>query len=481
MRRYLLFALALTSCFLLVTCGGGNMSTPSMTGGNGVQTTLSITDTPPTGVAVLFFEALITGASLQPSDTSKPSVPVLANPVEVEFGHLQTDTAFLNLANVAPDTYNSITLTFGSATLTFLNHSGAAIASCANNSVCEMSPNFNPATATLSSSPFPITISQDSVVGIRLEIYLHSSVQSDLSINPTVTVQHLTQRHQDDDDMEMEEVDELDGEVTAVGMNQFTLANERSGQSFNITVDANTVYEDFDRSGCAAAPADFSCVASGQILNVKLSENGMGAMLAKRVEFEEAASKASIKGTITSVDSATQFEMVVFNEEPAVDGISEGSPVTVTIQPGATFQVGREELAENGGFGMSSLSFASGADLMVGQDVQIRPGAVTTSGGITTIATSLVRLWPSQITGQVSGMNDDGSFTLTNLSPLFTGATPPVASINVVTLSEMDFEDSSGPGSGSLTVGSTVSVKGLLFNTPTTPTLVTRTLRDQQN
>jgi len=480
MRRYFLFALALASCFLLVTCGG-NMSTTGMIGGNGVKTTLSITDTPPNGVAVLFFEALITGASLQPSDATKPAVSVLANPVEVEFGHLQTDTAFLSLANIPPDTYNSMTLTFGSAALTVVNHSGAAVGSCANNAVCEMSPSFNPANVTLSSAPFPVTIEQNSVVGIRLDFNLNSSVQSDLSINPMVTVKHLSQRQQDEDDQEMEQVDELDGEVTAVGVNQFTLVNGRSGQSFTITVDSNTVFEDFGRSGCTASPADFSCVAAGQILNVELSESGMGSMLAKRVEFEEAANKASIKGTITSVDNAMQFEMVVFNEEPATNGISEGAPVTVTIQPGAAFQIGGEELDEDGGFSLSGLSFASPSDLLVGQDVQIRPGTVSTSGGVTTVATSLVRLWPSQITGQVGNMNGDGSFTLTNLSPLFTGATPAVSTINVVTLSGMNFEDFSGSGSGSVTTGSTVSVKGLLFNTPTTPTLVTRTLRDRED
>src|SRR5215469_669491 len=309
MRRYFLFALALASCLFLVTCGG-NMSTTGVMGGNGVQTTLSITDTPPNGVAVLFFEALITGASLQPSDATKPAVSVLANPVEVEFGHLQTDTAFLSLANIPPDTYNSMTLTFGSAALTVVNHSGAAIGPCANNTVCEMSPSFSPANATLSSAPFPVTIEQNSVVGIRLDFNLSSSVQSDLSINPMVTVKHLSQRQQDEDDQEMEQVDELDGQVTAVGTNQFTLVNRRSGQSFTITVDSNTVFEDFGRSGCTASPADFSCIAAGQILNVELSESGMGSMLAKRVEFEEASNKASIKGTITNVDNALQFEMV---------------------------------------------------------------------------------------------------------------------------------------------------------------------------
>jgi len=65
---------------------------------------------------------------------------------------------------------------------------------------------------------------------------------------------------------------------------------------------------------------------------------------------------------------------------------------------------------------------------------------------------------------------------LTGLSPLFTGATPPVTTINVVTLSGMDFMDFSGLGS--LTVGSNVSVRGLLFKTTGAPTLVTRAMRE---
>jgi Domain of unknown function (DUF5666) len=479
MWRKLSFALALMSCIFLVACGGSPMGPAPVN--NAVPMSLTIGDTPPNGVAVLFFEALITGASLQPSDTSKPAVSVLTNPVEVEFGHLQTDTAFLSLNNVAPDTYNSITLTFGSAVLTIVNHSGAPIGSCANNTVCQITPSFNPSSATVSSAPFPITISQNSVVGMRLDFDLNSSVQTDLSINPTVTITHVRQRMDSDAKQEMEQMDEVDGIVTATGTNQFTLMNERSGQSFTITTDSSTVFEDFDRSGCTTNPADISCVKMGQILDVDLSQNGMGTTLAKRVEFEEDANRQAIKGTITSVDSSTQFEMVVFNEEPAISGISEGTPLTVTIQPNAIFQVGREEMGEDGGFSIGNLSFATGADLLVGQDVQIRPGTISTTAGVTTIATDLVRLWPSQITGQVGSINaSNGTFTLAGLSPLFTGATPPITTINVVTLSFMDFMNSSETGNGSLTVGNTISVKGLLFNTPGTPTLVTRTMREHQ-
>jgi hypothetical protein len=53
-----------------------------------------------------------------------------------------------------------------------------------------------------------------------------------------------------------------------------------------------------------------------------------------------------------------------------------------------------------------------------------------------------------------------------------------VTTIKVTTLSQMDFMDFSGSASmGTLAAGDTVSVKGLLFNTTGMPTLVTRTLR----
>ncbi len=478
MWRNVLVGLAVSSCVLLAACGGSTNPMP-LGNSNSVPMSLTIGDTPPNGVAVLFFEASITGASLQPSDSKKAPVTVMTTPVEVEFGHLQTDTAFLSLANVAPDTYNSLTLTFANPVLTIVNHSGAAIGTCANNTVCQLTPSLNPSSATLSGAPFPITLDTNSVFGLKLDLNVNSTVQNDLSINPAVTVAHVTHRDDSDEGQEMENLDEVDGQVTMVGSNQFTLMNARSGQSFTINVDGNTTFEDFDRAGCTANPLDFTCVKTGQILDVDLSENGTETMLAKRVEFEENASQQAIKGTITSVDSSTQFQMVVFREEPDVNGISEGSPVVVTIAPNATFQVGREEMGENGGFDNFGFSFASAADLLVGQDVQIRPVTVVSAGGVNTVATDLVRLWPSQVTGQVGSINSsNGTFTLTNLSPLFTGAAAPTTTITVQTLSEMDLMDFSN--GSSLAVGDTVSVKGLLFNTINTtgtPTLVTRTIR----
>lgn len=82
-----------------------------------------------------------------------------------------------------------------------------------------------------------------------------------------------------------------------------------------------------------SSPQDISCVKTGQILDVDLSESGTGMMLAKRVELEENVNMETLKGTITSVDSPTQFHLVVFNEEPAINGVSEGALVVALSFP----------------------------------------------------------------------------------------------------------------------------------------------------
>jgi Domain of unknown function (DUF5666) len=475
MWRNFLVALLLVSCGFLGSCGG-SMSTPPAV--NGVPMSLTIRDTPPSGVAVLFFEAMITGVSLQPSDPKKAAVPLMITPVEVEFGHLQTDTAFLSLSNIPADMYTSMTLTFGNAVLTIVNHSGKMIgSSCADNSVCQITPTFNPAMATLT-SPFPMNVTMDETFGIKLDFDVNASLQSDLSVNPMVSVVNVTQKRREDDQGDMERADDVDGQVTAVGTNMFTLMNERSGQSFSVNVDSNTEFEDFDKAGCTASPQNFSCVMMGEIVEVDLSESGMGTMLAKRVKLEEKVNQQALKATITSVDSSgTQFNAVVFNEEPTVSGVSEGASVVVTIVPTTTFAASSQEMGEDGGFTQTGLSFASAADLMVGQDVQIHPQMVTSTGGVTTITADRIQLRPSQITGQVGTINSDGTFMLTPASSLFTAATPAVPSIKVIPVFEMEFEDVSGVSG--LATGNTVMVKGLLFNTSGTPTLLAKAIRKQ--
>src|SRR5574340_565630 len=102
--------------------------------------------------------------------------------------------------------------------------------------------------------------------------------------------------------------------------------------------------------------------------------------------------------------------MVVKEEVPDVPGVSVGDPVTVTIQTGASFA------ADGGDFTIpSGLSFASSADLMIGQAVQIHPVSVS-SGAVTTDA---VRLRLSRVRGRVASISAP-NFLMDNLPDLFT-------------------------------------------------------------
>ena len=72
MRRTSCLAIALATSLFLAACGGStNYSSGTSPTGNSVPMTpmiLTIGDTPPSGVAVLFLEAVINKATLQPSD-----------------------------------------------------------------------------------------------------------------------------------------------------------------------------------------------------------------------------------------------------------------------------------------------------------------------------------------------------------------------------------------------------------------------------
>jgi len=54
-------------------------------------------------------------------------------------------------------------------------------------------------------------------------------------------------------------------------------------------------------------------------------------------------------------------------------GFPKGPPWSSPFNPNATFQVGAAEMGDHGGFSNLGFSFSTSADLLVGQDVQIRP------------------------------------------------------------------------------------------------------------
>ena len=438
---------------LLAGCGGSTTTSSSLTPGS-VPVSLTMGDTPPSGVTVLSFEIGVTGAVLQQSGNT---VSLLNSPVDVELSNLQTGTTLLNTGGAPAGTYQSIQITFANAELTIQNNSGATVGGCANGQVCELKPSISPATVTYSGAPFPLTLSVNSPTGLALDFNLDQSIQGDLSISPSISFTQL-QATSESEGEQLDHFDDLSGTVMSVGNNQFTLQNS-SGMSFVIGVGSNTQYEDFSQSGCTAG--NFSCMAQNQNLEVSVGLMSGGSLVAKEIQLEGDNNAEDLKGVVVSIASPTQFNMVVLDEIPDITGIQVGNPITVTIQSGATFQVDN-----NLGLNIPSTDgFASVADLMVGQEVQVNRVSAGSTG--TTVATDQLTLKPSEITASVDAIQSSSAFTLNNLPGLLINANPSVSQISVLTSSGTTYEDVSSVGG--LSAGDSVSVKGLLFKTVTTP------------
>jgi hypothetical protein len=435
-------------------CGGGSSNVnnpPPQIGSSAISLTLR--DAPPAGVAVLSFEITLTSAVLQPGN-----VALLNTPIEIEITRLEVETAFLNTANVPAGNYTSIALTFSNPELTILNNSGGSVGSCASGQVCELKPSLNPATATYSGAPFPLNLGSNSPMGLLVDFDLAASIQSDLSLTPSFSLQHLPPAAGTG---QLHEMEDLLGRVSAkdTANNQFTL--ERRGRFLTVKVDANTVFEDFDE---ISLPNSFASLAVGQTVEVDVRLMAGGVLQAKKVELETANDE--LEGVIVAVPNSTSFRMVVREEMPNIAGVEVGNVVTVGLQEGTSFRV------DNDGFTLpAGAQFSSASDLMPGQSVDVRPALVSGTDPIV-VSTNRVRLRMSRFTATVLSVTGD-TFVVFNLPPLFAGA--GVTNIQVQTGTRTEFEGVSGVSG--LSAGNIVSLRGLLFRAAGTPILVASKVR----
>jgi Domain of unknown function (DUF5666)/Domain of unknown function (DUF4382) len=458
---------------LLVGCSGGMSSPNQPLTPNMVQASLTIHDNPPMGVTVLSFDIDVTGAELQPSTSNSSQQPVsmLSEPEDIELEHLQTQSALLASKSVPTGTYSSLMVSFANPRMTIQNQTSNTIMlggqSCLTQQICEFNPKLNQSSVTMQGSPFPITLTMNSPVVLKMDFNVDASVQGDLSLTPTVSVVQVPTTNstgqQDEEDVEV--VGTIDQSPTG---NTFMIQTGMNGPSFTITTDANTQF-DF---GTSCSANNFSCLQKGQIVEVEAKMQPDGSLLAFEVKLFQPPNQISFAGTITSVSSGgTSFQIVLFDEEAfggEMGSFSMGIPLTINLATPTTFSV------DNGGFMLpSGLTFASAADLMVGQKVRLHPtGLPSGTPPNVMITVDQVQLEPSDVTGTFTPI-DAQTFTLGNLPSFFTGA--GIMSIQVDVLSNTQFEteeDQMMSGLSSFKAGDTVSVRGLLFKTTTTPTMV---------
>jgi hypothetical protein len=498
-RAAAFFIIAMFSVFIS-GCGGGS----SMSGGAGIVTnqadvpvSMTVTDTPPAGVTVLFFQLGISSASLTSSGGGSVSlVSSAANPIPVNVAQLQTDSAFLGSANLPAGTYTSLSVTFAAnPQLTIFNASGSTIGNganaCANGTVCHLTLTTPPSTLSFNTDPFPVTLAANSPLAFKLEIHLDTVIQPDLSVDLSaadgVTISQLPTPSAG---APISVLGHLIGTVGGVTSSGFTLQTG-DGRSFTIGVNSSTTYS-YPSSVCSAD--NFTCVATNQIVKVEVSLEPGGTLLAVAVDYVQPATQTVVVGNIvrvTTSGSNTILNLIVQYgpPTPTPNVLPFGGMVTVTVpSTGVTYAV------DSDGFTLpSGLTFTSASSLAVGQLVSVVVnGSITTTGGggatpfagpaAIGFSANSITLEPSQITGTIAAINvAQLSFTLSTLPIFFVPpaanatSAPPWEPVNIIvqTTSATSYSGFTPENISGLYVNDVVSVKGWVFSTPTGPTAIT--------
>ncbi len=462
------FALIVLGVFAVYSCNGSNMTQPVVPGSAPMSFTM--TDAPPAGVTVLSFEVNVTGATLNPGNVDLLSGK---RSIEVEVKELETESAFLNTANVAPGTYTSLNLTFSNPELTFKNDTGATLAGCAAGAVCEIKP-----AGTLTSTftfPSPgIMVAANTPTGIKVDVNLNTLLSPALGVDfsqaGAVTAQQLAVRRDEDrEDLEdLDELDDLHGTVQNLDATNKKFTLHTANGDFTITTDGNTRFE-FE----SCLTNNFSCLQNGQVVQVDVAMMAGGVFLAKKIEFEDQLEDDELQGIVFKVDDAMHFEMVVLDELRSVNNVSVGNPIMVTLSS-PTFRVGTDGLTVPSGLQSAFEGAVDTSQLMTGQTVEIRLTGAPSPGPPITATANRVRLRMTQFTANVSGAPVPPNFTVGSLPALFTSA--GITSIQVQTSSATQFEGVTSVSG--LADTNSVSLRGLLFkNGANPPVLIARKVR----
>jgi hypothetical protein len=485
MRKLLTLPFAVGAILTFLTgCGTSNMisTNPTNPSGDSAPVSISMTDDPPQGVQVLFFQVSLMDASLTPTSAGATSVSLLSGntPIQIDVTQLQALSTFLSTANVPAGGYSGLSLTFGSPLLVIFNQSDSSIAStCAVGSVCQLTPTIDDSSAmvNITSAPFPVTVSANSPLGFLVDFHLNTIIQSDLSVNLGVA-NGITVGELPPMPTPTPRFGFLNGTIESVNssQSQFTLQTAW-GRTFTIAASSSTMFSDFPSSACTTA--GFGCLAQGQVVQVQISgiESG-GILTASQVTYLQAANQQTVEGVVFSY-SATGMKILLRGGPTFNSALPFGGIATVTFATGTTFSV------DANGFTIpTGLSFAGPENLWAGQTVKVNvvqgsltgPSANGPNAGwgpppAVSFTTNDVELEPGQFTGSISALASP-DFTLQYLvwPPCLvsggSGACPDwvaLFSMPVQTTSQtayMGFETDSFSG---LAVNDLVSVNGWLF------------------
>ena len=416
---------SLFAALLLSSCGGGS-SSPSTSNGQASVFTVG-TDAPLP--SIVSCQLMVTGITIFNGTTN---VSVLSTPQIVDFAQFNGLHQLLDLNAVPNGTYTSATVTIASPVIGYINVNppNPPTASTINGtlSVSSVTVNF----------PQPFVLDASDLVGLRMEFDLRQSLQVDGNgqvtgvVNPVFEMNLLNAT-----DAGVSIDDFHAGVIGVTGANTFTVQGPH-GRQWQVTTNDSTVFDDPDNP--------MSSFTASTIVSLTGTIDPVShAIDASEVEVIS-NDKFFLGGLLTYVNPAspqpaTQADIYVREELPAISGISDGQIETLSLNGSERYRIGNINLP------LTTLLF-SNTLLAPGQRVDIG-GPLTTSNGTETLTVHRVILrrqgqsgsWVSGSTIVQSG--NAGSFQLTDD---WTAGILLPAPLTVLTTNDTNFINLTGLG-----------------------------------
>ena len=407
MRKSLWLSLLIIALLaLMLGCGGNNAS--NTTSSSTTTTTTSSTNTFVTGEdaplpAVVGFNLTINSITL--TGTSGNSATVLSTPLTVDFARLIGLRQLLAFNSVPTGTYNSVTFTFSSPVITYLNFSTTPPTAATINGTWANGVSVNNGVATVTVAlKNPLTLTTSNLVGFHMHFDLRNSLAVDAAgqitgvVDPKITVKAVTP---DDDDAQ---ITDMRGSIVSVSTaaNSFVI-QKWDGKQATIVVNSSTTFND----GYTLATLVF-----GMVAEVKGKIQSDGSILADAVQVVT-VDHAFVAGPILNVDSnGKNITIQVAEMRPAIPGVTLQTPLTLDISTVQRYSIGGIDNWLTA-FGFSQTS------LVVGQRIAIG-GALNTNTNPATFVPSAIMLQRQGVDGTLvansvtTTSGNAGSFQIQN-------------------------------------------------------------------
>ena len=388
--------------------------------------------------------------SLTATDASGNSVSLISGAPTVDFARFNGLQTLLDLQDVAPGTYTSITLTLGPGTIGYLDTSSGSAPTIQTEAASFSS---NTVTATLA-SPMVVT-SAGTPVGLRLDFDLRKSIQVDSggnitgAVTPTFDIKSVANSDSG------AYIDTFDAAVVSVSSTSFVVQGPH-GRQFTVSVSGSTDWENNE------SIADLTTSSIVEISgNLDRADSTIDADSVAILSQDGFYAGGQVTWVTPFSGDATSFDLYVRGLLPTTTGLSLGQIATVDLTGSERFFINWKRNA------LTEFVFNS-SSLLPGQHVSIGgPASGAASASAVTAKRVVLRHWGFN-TSVVPGSEDAANGTFQVKVNGFAGLLVP-QTVTVVTTAKTGFRN--GLNSiGDITDSEKIRVVGLLLKDPLDPT-----------